>query len=215
MIDLAGSERLKKSEATDARRKETQAINQSLSCLGNVFVALGKKSKHIPYRDSTLTRLLQPCLGGNGKTLMMLNLSPAPSSYQESKCSLEFASRVNAVEMGHKGRGVRLQTTIPSFFTCCCRCFAHALASATCTLAIHESNAAPKREIHASNQHEDADGQNKRANSSESLERRSAATPARGEPMTAKKRRAPGVPGSAAGSSTASKMRKQAWEQSR
>ena len=80
---------------------------------------------------------------------------------------------------------------------------------------MHESNAAPKREIHAINQHEGADGQNKRANS---LERRCAATPATpatGEPMTAKKRRALGVPGSAAGSSTASKMRKQAWEQSR
>ena len=116
LIDLAGSERLKKSEATDARQKETQAINQSLSYLGDVFVALGKKSKHIPYRNSTLTYLLQPCLGGDGKTLMMLNLSPAPSSYQESKCSLEFASRVNAVEMGHKGRGMHLQTTILSFF---------------------------------------------------------------------------------------------------
>jgi kinesin family protein C1 len=115
LIDLAGSERLKKSEATDARRKETQAINQSLSFLGDVFVALGKKSKHIPYRNSTLTYLLQKALGGDGKTLMMLNLSPAPSSYEESKCSLEFASRVNAVEMGHKGRGVYLQAIIPSF----------------------------------------------------------------------------------------------------
>ena len=134
LIDLAGSERLKKSEATGARRKETQAINLSLTCLGNVFVALGKKSKHIPYRDSTLTNLLQKALGGDGKTLMMLNLSPAPSSYEETKCSLEFASRVNSVELGHKGRGVSLHTAIPPFACCyhrspirCCHaCDCHA-----------------------------------------------------------------------------------------
>jgi hypothetical protein len=75
---------------------------------------------------------------------------------------------------------------------------------------MHESNAAPKREIHAIDQQEGADGQKKRRELGSS-----AATPARGEPMTAKKRRAPGVPGSAASNSTASKMRKQAWEQRR
>ncbi len=60
LVDLAGSERQAKTEATGDRLKEANKINLSLSALGNVISALvdGKK-KHIPYRDSKLTRLLQ------------------------------------------------------------------------------------------------------------------------------------------------------------
>lgn len=108
LVDLAGSERLNDSGATGSRQKETQAINKSLSSLGDVFVALSNKSQHVPYRNSELTKLLRPCLGGDGKTLMMLNLSPAPASYQQSLCSLRFGSKVNGVDMGHRGRGARM-----------------------------------------------------------------------------------------------------------
>jgi kinesin family protein C1 len=54
LVDLAGSERLKQSGAEGERMKETQNINKSLSCLGDVIGALGsgKEGGHIPYRNS-------------------------------------------------------------------------------------------------------------------------------------------------------------------
>jgi len=102
LCDLAGSERLDRSGANaDAKRlRETQAINKSLSCLGDVFNALALKSSHVPYRNSKLTYLLQDCLSGDGKALMFVNLSPTNASSNESLCSLRFAQRVNQVELG-------------------------------------------------------------------------------------------------------------------
>lgn len=82
LVDLAGSERLSKTGAAGDRLKEAQKINLSLSALGNVISALvDGKSQHIPYRDSKLTRLLQDSLGGNTKTVMIANCSPADYNY--------------------------------------------------------------------------------------------------------------------------------------
>lgn len=62
-MDLAGSERVDRSEATGDRLREAQHINKSLSALGDVIFALAQKSAHVPYRNSKLTQVLQSSLG--------------------------------------------------------------------------------------------------------------------------------------------------------
>ena len=99
LVDLAGSERQSKTQATGQRLEEAKKINLSLSALGNVISALvagGKK--HIPYRDSKLTRLLQDSLGGNTKTLMIAAISPADYNFEETLGTLKYASRAKLIQ---------------------------------------------------------------------------------------------------------------------
>ncbi|XP_059351107.1 osmotic avoidance abnormal protein 3-like isoform X1 [Daphnia carinata] len=99
LVDLAGSERQSKTGATGDRLKEATKINLSLSALGNVISALvDGKSKHIPYRDSKLTRLLQDSLGGNTKTLMIACISPADDNYDETLSTLRYANRAKNIQ---------------------------------------------------------------------------------------------------------------------
>jgi kinesin family protein C1 len=95
LVDLAGSERLKHSGAEGDRMKETQNINKSLTCLGDVIEALGKGNGHIPYRNSQLTYLLKNSLGGNSKTLMFVMVSPLEAHLKETLTSLRFATKVS------------------------------------------------------------------------------------------------------------------------
>eukprot|EP00041_Stephanoeca_diplocostata_P031444 m.978641 g.978641 ORF g.978641 m.978641 type:complete len:1272 (+) comp23961_c0_seq4:258-4073(+) len=99
LVDLAGSERQSKTQAEGARLKEATKINLSLSALGNVISALvDGKAKHIPYRDSKLTRLLQDSLGGNTKTLMIAAISPADNNYDETLSTLRYANRAKNIK---------------------------------------------------------------------------------------------------------------------
>jgi len=100
LIDLAGSERVKISGVVGDRLKEAQEINKSLSALGNCISARANKTQHVPYRDSTLTFLLQDSLEKNSKTLMFVQISPTASNANESLSSLRFAERVRKVELG-------------------------------------------------------------------------------------------------------------------
>lgn len=52
---------------------------------------------HIPYRDSKLTRILQPSLGGNAKTAIICNITPASVHCDESINTLRFACRAKRV----------------------------------------------------------------------------------------------------------------------
>lgn len=95
---MAGSERVKKTKAEGERLQEAQSINSSLLALGNVIQALAEgKKRHIPYRNSTLTRLLQDGLDGNSKTSLIVCVSPSVRDVNETLCSLKFGLRAMKV----------------------------------------------------------------------------------------------------------------------
>ena len=98
LIDLAGSERAAGTGATGDRLKEGANINKSLTMLGQVISALakaanagGKSKEVVPYRNSKLTYILKPFLGGNAKTSMVAALSPASINYDETLSTLRYA----------------------------------------------------------------------------------------------------------------------------
>ncbi|XP_026774976.3 kinesin-like protein KIF21A isoform X2 [Pangasianodon hypophthalmus] len=100
-VDLAGSERLKRTGATGERAKEGISINCGLLALGNVISALGDRSKrstHVPYRDSKLTRLLQDSLGGNSQTVMIACISPSDRDFMETLNTLKYANRARNIK---------------------------------------------------------------------------------------------------------------------
>eukprot|EP01022_Parablepharisma_sp_SALTPOND_P026439 TRINITY_DN636_c0_g1_i1.p2 TRINITY_DN636_c0_g1~~TRINITY_DN636_c0_g1_i1.p2 ORF type:complete len:1463 (-),score=213.99 TRINITY_DN636_c0_g1_i1:13076-17464(-) len=118
LVDLAGSERVKKTKATANRLDEAKKINFSLSALGNCIHALtDPKAKHIPYRDSKLTRLLQDSLGGNAKTSMVVTIGPYMKHVDETLSSLKFGKRAMHVQnkprinqkIDYKGLCIELQ----------------------------------------------------------------------------------------------------------
>eukprot|EP00607_Mallomonas_marina_P002549 CAMPEP_0182432700 /NCGR_PEP_ID=MMETSP1167-20130531/58321_1 /TAXON_ID=2988 /ORGANISM="Mallomonas Sp, Strain CCMP3275" /LENGTH=305 /DNA_ID=CAMNT_0024620527 /DNA_START=310 /DNA_END=1227 /DNA_ORIENTATION=- len=106
LVDLAGSERIKFTAAKGSRLKEAQHINKSLSALGDVISALASGSKHVPYRNSKLTYLLQDVLNENSHVLMIVNITAEPESVTESTYSLQFASRCRSIKMGVSRRNV-------------------------------------------------------------------------------------------------------------
>ena len=119
LVDLAGSER--QQHAGDPRSslvqpyeslrvKEAGAINKSLSALTNVIMALSREERsrrerrgaerrnnYVHYRDSKLTFLLRDSLGGNSKTVIVANCSPAQICVQETISTLKFAARAKHI----------------------------------------------------------------------------------------------------------------------
>lgn len=98
MIDLAGSEKVKKSGAEGLTLTQVKHINKSLLMLGNVIHAITEKESHIPYRDSKLTRLLQDSIGGNAKTCLLITCSPSWFNLTETVSTLNFGARAKRIE---------------------------------------------------------------------------------------------------------------------
>merc|ERR1719271_2149494 len=105
LCDVAGSERLKKSEVTGDMQKEAIEINKSLTALGDVIESLTKKQKQVPYRNHKLTQVMQDSLGGTAKTLMFVNCSPAASNADETLNALKWAARAKKITKDIKKAG--------------------------------------------------------------------------------------------------------------
>lgn len=97
LVDLAGSERVSRSHCVGETLEEAKKINSSLTALGKVIDALVERRGHIPYRDSTLTRVLEEALGGNSRTTLLVAASACAQYLDETICSLRFASRAQKV----------------------------------------------------------------------------------------------------------------------
>lgn len=113
IVDLAGSEKVKKSNAVGERLVEAQNINKSLSALGDVIAALDSKNNnknkgsnvsfnntHIPYRNSKLTYALKDSLSPHSKTIMIFTIRPNEGFVDETLSTLYFAQRVRSVNLG-------------------------------------------------------------------------------------------------------------------
>ncbi|KAJ2780916.1 tubulin-dependent ATPase kip3 [Coemansia interrupta] len=100
IIDLAGSERATVARNSGARLREGANINRSLLALANCINALCdvKTKRHVPYRDSKLTRLLKFSLGGNCRTVMITCVSPASTYYEETHNTLKYANRAKNIK---------------------------------------------------------------------------------------------------------------------
>ncbi|XP_055384684.1 kinesin-like protein KIF12 isoform X2 [Condylostylus longicornis] len=99
-VDLAGSEMTKKTLSEGKTLEEANNINKSLMVLGYCIASLSdskKRSGHIPYRDSQLTKLLADSLAGNGVTLMIACVAPSEFNYSETINTLRYASRAKRI----------------------------------------------------------------------------------------------------------------------
>ncbi|KAM3670163.1 kinesin-like protein KIF18A [Ammospiza maritima maritima] len=121
LIDLAGSERAKATSARGARFVEGTNINRSLLALGNVINALAdpKSKKHIPYRNSKLTRLLKDSLGGNCRTIMIAAISPSSLFYDDTYNTLKYANRAKDIKSSLKSNVVSLDSHISQYAKIC------------------------------------------------------------------------------------------------
>jgi hypothetical protein len=117
LMDLAGSERLKKSMVSGEQQKEAIEINRSLTALGDVIEALTQGQAAVPYRNHKLTQILQDSLGRTAKTLMFVHCAPTVSNVEETVASLKYAVRAKRITPGQNAAPARgsISSAEPSF----------------------------------------------------------------------------------------------------
>ncbi|ESS67364.1 Unc104-like kinesin [Trypanosoma cruzi Dm28c] len=120
MVDLAGSESLKKSQANGVAANEAGKINKSLLALKSVFLALANSNEatrpnHVPYRDSKLTELLRDSIGGSARTLMIACISAVGRDIEETKSTLMYAVKARSIRNAANTEREKLLVRLRSF----------------------------------------------------------------------------------------------------
>lgn len=111
-MDLAGSERIKKSKAQGKQLGEAVGINSSLLVLGKVISSLVEGKGHIPYLESKLTTLLKNAFGGNCKTSVMIHCRPDETNADETLQSMRFGERCNMILNSTKIAATSKESTV-------------------------------------------------------------------------------------------------------
>lgn len=97
-IDLAGSEKITDPAVNKEKKQENLFINKSLTSLRDVLIALANEEAHVPYRNSKLTTLLQPYLGQEAKSMVVVNICQTENYFYQTKSSLDFAKAIPRIK---------------------------------------------------------------------------------------------------------------------
>ena len=102
------------------RMIEGANINRSLLALGNCINMLYENSRkgqqnHVPFRDSKLTRLLKDSLGGNCRTVMIANVSPCSSDFEDTQNTLKYANRTKDLKTSVKKNENQVEYHMPQY----------------------------------------------------------------------------------------------------
>lgn len=115
MVDLAGSEKGSATGCKGARFREGSSINRSLLALSNCISALANGKRYCSFRDSKLTRILKDSLGGNCRTVMVANVSPADSLYEDTLNTLRYAEKAKKISCCAKKNAMTINACLSQY----------------------------------------------------------------------------------------------------